>query len=131
MSAPPKGFPYVPFYLGDFLRSTAGWTLLERGGYWMLLATQWEIGPLPEDPTRLAAILGLDAPTFASAWSVIGRKFEHTPDGLVNRRMEAHRAHYVEWRQMQSEGGKTGARRRWGKEKSGVVPFQPRRDNRE
>ncbi len=52
MSAKPKGFPYVPFYLGDFLRSTAGWTLLERGAYWMLLATQWEIGPLPEDPTR-------------------------------------------------------------------------------
>ena len=131
MSAKSQGFPYVPFYLGDFLRSTAGWTLLERGAYWMLLATQWEIGPLPEDPTRLAAILGVDGPTFAAVWSVIGRKFEHTPGGLVNRRMEAHRAHYVEWRQKQSEGGKTGARRRWGKEKSGVVPFQPRRDSRE
>ncbi len=131
MSAPPKGFPYVPFYLGDFLRSTAGWTLLERGGYWMLLATQWEIGPLPEDPTRLAAILGLDAPTFASAWSVIGRKFEHTPDGLVNRRMEAHRAHYVEWRQKQSEGGKTGAAKRWAKRKTGVVPSKSRRKSRE
>ena len=39
--------PYVPWYHGDFLRSTAGWTLLERATYWMLLCAEWESGPLP------------------------------------------------------------------------------------
>jgi hypothetical protein len=48
-----KGFHYVPWFHGDFLRSTAGWTPMERHSYFMLLCAQFEMGeqlkhgPLP------------------------------------------------------------------------------------
>jgi hypothetical protein len=65
-----KGFPYVPWYHGDFLRSTAGWTLMEQAVYWKLLCAQWESGSLPNDMDRLASIAGTDKATMASVWSL-------------------------------------------------------------
>jgi uncharacterized protein YdaU (DUF1376 family) len=109
-----KGFPYVPWYHGDFLRSTASWTLLERGAYWMLLCAQWESGPLPDDLTRLANIAGTDATTMTTLWQVIGKKFSKTRSGLVNKRMATHRTDYLEYRDAQSERGKKGMASRWG-----------------
>jgi uncharacterized protein YdaU (DUF1376 family) len=41
-----KSLPYVPWYHGDFLRSTPDWSLQERAVYWMLLCAQSETGPL-------------------------------------------------------------------------------------
>jgi len=111
-----KGFPYVPWYHGDFLRSTAGWSLIEQAIYWKLLCTQWEIGALPVDHVRLAAISGIKPAAFARAWSVVGKKFQITAAGLVNERMEAHRTKYLDFRARQSEGGKKAMRKRWAKD---------------
>ena len=112
-------FPYVPWYHGDFLRSTVGWKLVERGAYWMLLCAQWEIGPLPDDPERLAGIVGADLETMRDLWPLIGKKFDKTPNGLVNARMEEHRAKYLRYRAEQSERGKKGMESRWGKRNGG------------
>lgn len=105
--------PYVPWYHGDFLRSTVGWTLLEQAAYWKLLCAQWEIGPLPDDPVRLAAIVGTAPETMVQVWPVVSRKFITTPNGLVNERMEQHRSQYLQYRALQSERGKKGMASRW------------------
>ena len=123
-----KGFPYVPWYHGDFLRSTASWTLLERGAYWMLLCAQWESGPLPDDLTRLANIATTDAMTMTSLWQVIGKKFTKTSAGLVNKRMATHRADYLAYRKAQSERGKKGTASRWGTKQRGDNIVELRRD---
>jgi uncharacterized protein YdaU (DUF1376 family) len=122
-----KGFPYVPWYHGDFLRSTSSWTLIERGAYWMLLCAQWESGPLPDDLTRLANIAGIDATTMTSLWQVIGKKFTKTRAGLTNKRMAAHRADYLEYREAQRERGKKGMASRWGSKQriDNVVELRP------
>jgi uncharacterized protein YdaU (DUF1376 family) len=118
-----KGFPYVPWYHGDFLRSTAGWTLLERAVYWMLLCAQWEAGPLPSDMARLGTIAGIDAAMMNTVWPVVGKKFKNTAAGLVNRRMQEHGRSYQEFRRRQIEGGRKGAKARW-KKSTNVVPFR-------
>jgi uncharacterized protein YdaU (DUF1376 family) len=106
-------FPYVPWYHGDFLRSTAGWSLLERGAYWMLLCAQWEIGPLPDDLERLATIVGLDLDAMRRVWPNLSRKFTAIDGGLVNERMEEHRANIIRHRTSLSEAGKKGMEKRW------------------
>jgi uncharacterized protein YdaU (DUF1376 family) len=118
-----KGFPYVPLYWGDFLRSTAGWTFTERAAYLMLLCTQWETGALPNDLGRLAAIIGIEQPEMSALWPLLSTKFKNTRAGLVNRRMEEHRRSYLEFRRRQSEGGRKGASARW-KKPSNVVQFK-------
>jgi uncharacterized protein YdaU (DUF1376 family) len=120
MTTSKKSLPYVPWYHGDFLRSTAGWNLTERAAYWMLLCAQWEIGPLPDSPERLAAIVGASPQMMTDVWPVVGRKFERTPNGLVNERMEEHRANYLRYRAQQSENGKKGMEKRWGRRNAEV-----------
>lgn len=128
--------PYVPWYHGDFIRSTQaqGWNLMEQAIYWKLLCAQWEAGALPEDVSRLAAIVGIDVAEMAKLWPLIGKKFTRTDSGYVNERMEEHRRHYIEWRQKQSDGGKKGSGIRWKKPPappSTVVPFQGRKGDHE
>src|SRR5690348_4568786 len=101
-----KGFPYVPWYDGDFLRSTAGWTLIEQAVYWRLLVTQWEVGTLPDHPARLAAIVRLSQEEFQAVWPLVGQKFKRVRGGLSNKRMEQHRADYTKYRQEQAERGR-------------------------
>jgi uncharacterized protein YdaU (DUF1376 family) len=125
-----KGFPYTPWYHGDFLRSTAGWTLLERAVYWMLLCAQWETGQLPNDLARLASIAGMSQTEMSPVWSVVSIKFKQTKNGLRNARMDAHRRNYHAYRLRQVEGGRKGAATRW-KKTTNIVPFRTPEGSRE
>jgi uncharacterized protein YdaU (DUF1376 family) len=83
--------PWLPWFHGDFLRSTQGWTILERGVYFLLLGASWEMGPLPEDHRRLAGIVGAQLDEFDEAWKTVRPKFVRTERGLINHRLEYHR----------------------------------------
>jgi uncharacterized protein YdaU (DUF1376 family) len=110
-----KGMQYVPWYHGDFLRSTAGWTLTERAAYWMLLCAQWELGQLPREMPRLASIAGISVEEITAAWKFVGPKFTETDAGLINPRMDERRREYMAYREKQSESGKKGMNARWHK----------------
>jgi uncharacterized protein YdaU (DUF1376 family) len=114
--------PYVPWFHGDFLRSTVSWTLVERAAYWMLLCAQWETGPLPDDLARLATIVGMEQSEMSAIWPLLSKKFKHSKNGLVNARMESHRRNYLEYRKHQAESGRKGAAARW-KRAGNVVKF--------
>jgi uncharacterized protein YdaU (DUF1376 family) len=75
----------------------------------MLLGASWEIGPLPKDRRRLASIIGAQLDEFDEAWKVVGTKFDDTDQGLVNRRLEHHRAKQAE----RSEKARKSAKVRW------------------
>lgn len=81
----------------------------------MLLFTQWELGPLPNDPARLASIAGLEQAEMAALWPLLSKKFKHAKGGLLNPRMEIHRRNYLEYRRHLSESGRKGAAVRWKK----------------
>ena len=116
-----KGFHYVPWFHGDFLRSTAGWTLLEQAAYWKLLCAQFEIGPLPNDLGRLASIVGVDIGTMTALWPVVSKKFKNTSAGLVNPRMREHKTNCLRYRASLSAAGKKGMRSRWKDRRDGKV----------
>jgi uncharacterized protein YdaU (DUF1376 family) len=101
--------PWIPWFHGDFLKSTQGWTVTERGMYFLLLGASWEMGPLPDDRRRLAGIVGAQLDEFDEAWKVVGPKFENTGKGLINRRLEQHR----EKQAIRSEKARMSAMNRW------------------
>jgi uncharacterized protein YdaU (DUF1376 family) len=104
--------PWLPWFHRDFIAATQGWTLLERGAYFMLLGAQWELGPLPSDRRRLAGIIGSHVDELETVWAVIAQKFKATDRGLVNERLEEHR----ERQAARSEKARQSARLRWGAE---------------
>jgi uncharacterized protein YdaU (DUF1376 family) len=83
--------PWLPWFHGDFIRATQGWTIIERGVYFLLLGASWEMGPLPDDHRRLAGIVGAQLDEFDEAWKTVRPKFTLTDRGLVNLRLEVHR----------------------------------------
>jgi uncharacterized protein YdaU (DUF1376 family) len=101
--------PWFPWFHGDFLRATQGWTVFERGVYILLLGASWEMGPLPNDRRRLAGIVGSQLDEFDEAWKIVQPKFKLTDDGLINQRLETHRATQA----LRSEKARQSANKRW------------------
>jgi uncharacterized protein YdaU (DUF1376 family) len=106
--------PFLPWFHSNFLAKTQGWTLEERGAYFMLLGAQWETGPLPSDPSRLAAIVGVPTSTFKTLWKTLGKKFKATDVGLVNGRLEEHRTRSLELIDSRRRGAAKTNEQRWG-----------------
>jgi uncharacterized protein YdaU (DUF1376 family) len=119
--------PYLPWFHSSFLAKTQGWTLEERGAYFMLLGAQWETGALPTDFSRLSAIVGVSPSTLKILWKTIGKKFETINAGLVNERLEQHRTRSLELIDSRRRGAAKTNAQRWGGD---VVPF-PSGGNRE
>jgi len=117
-----KSRAYVPWYHGDFLRSTNGWPLMTQAIYWKLLCAQWEQGPLPNNSDWLARIAGCTQVEFDTGWATIASKFMSTSAGLINERMAEHAANYEAFRRKQAENGRKGGPATW-KTKSNVVEF--------
>jgi len=83
-------FPYMPFYVDDWLSSDSveSFTLEQQGAYLLLLARQWKAkdGMLPKDEPTLARWSRL-----GSRWRTVGRPiiercFVERSGGLVNVR---------------------------------------------
>lgn len=108
-----KRLPYLPLFVGDFLASTPGWSLLERGALLMLMFAEWENGPLPAEMRRLAAIVGLSEFEFAPIWPAIEKKFTQTEAGLIVEALEERREKYRSYTAKQAENGQKGMKSRW------------------
>ena len=100
---------YLPFFVGDFMASTATWTGPERGLYMQMLAIEWASGPLPCDPQRLARVLGYEWSEFEPLWPTVKAKFENGNGRLTNAKLETHRAKNTELRLKRHEIAQQGA----------------------
>jgi uncharacterized protein YdaU (DUF1376 family) len=101
--------PWLPWFHGDFLSATQGWTVTERGVYFLLLGASWTMGALPDDRRRLAGIVGAQLDEFDAAWKTVRRKFKLTEKGLINPRLELHRDKQA----VKSEKARQSAFARW------------------
>jgi len=110
--------PHMPFFVNDYLGATRHMTLAERGAYTDLLFLEWNIGPLPAESARLAAMIGCTQKQFDSVWPTVKKKFLETEDGLVNERLELHRIKSIQISEKRAtagrEGGKTTASKHRG-----------------
>jgi uncharacterized protein YdaU (DUF1376 family) len=109
--------PFLPLFFGDLLSATPTWDGEERALYILLLAYQWSAGPLPTDTKRIAKMAQLEIKSFKKRWDVVRTKFVERDGGLVNERLEEHRAHAREITKKRSEAGVNGAAKRWQKDK--------------
>lgn len=112
MSGRPRA-PYLPFFFGDFLASTATWDGEERSLFMLLLAYQWAAGSLPKDPQRIAKMAQYEWVTFKRLWSTIAHKFVESDSGLVNARLEEHRIKVNELGEKNRERAQKAAAGRW------------------
>jgi uncharacterized protein YdaU (DUF1376 family) len=64
--------PYMPFFVGDYLKETRRLTTEEHGAYVLLILEYWaKGGNLPDDDAQLARIAGLKLPTWRKMRPVI------------------------------------------------------------
>ena len=106
-------FPYVPFYVDDWLSSDtiAGFTLEQEAAYLRLLLRQWKApdGQLPKDEGLLAGYTRLGARWKKVGRPIIQRCFVERANGYVNERLRE------EWLRVRdrSEKAKVAAGKRW------------------
>lgn len=93
-----KALAMMPWFPRDFIAATRHFTLAERGAYRELLDSQWELGILPNDESRLARMLGVSMEEFASVWITVRTKFDAVSGGLLNKRLEDHRKKAIDGR---------------------------------
>jgi uncharacterized protein YdaU (DUF1376 family) len=106
----------LPWFVRDYLAATGHLSPAERGVYTDLLFASWEMGPLPKDPVRLARLGRCDAGEFGQIWPAIREKFSETADGLVNARLEEHRAES----RRRSQTARQKAEKRWHADSPGL-----------
>ena len=88
---------------------------------------QWESGPLPNEPERLAAICGLTVNEFMDLWPQLASQLMEDEHGRVyHEPTEARRQKYIGFRARQSEGGRKGMKARWQCPECSFRPFNGR-----
>lgn len=104
--------PAFQLYAKDFLEGTAEMSNAEAGAYIRLLCHQWMKGGLKNDDKILARLCGGDT----DGLDVAKNKFKTDENGLLkNDRLAEEKGKQEQYSQSQSEIGKKGAEKRWGK----------------
>ena len=81
--------PWMPLYVGDYLRDTRHLTLEQHGAYLLLMMHYWSRGSLPTDPTILKRIVGLHGVDGENRWRSICRAIApFFDDGWQHKRLD-------------------------------------------
>lgn len=68
--------PYMPLYVGSYLKNTLALTTEQHGAYMLILMAMWSrSGELPDDPRVLAKIAGVTPKRWAKVWAGIEEHF--------------------------------------------------------
>jgi uncharacterized protein YdaU (DUF1376 family) len=104
---------WYPFYTGDWLSETRGWSLVARAVYHELLNAQWDLGTLPRDPARLRALVAATSREWNTAWPFVAEKFPRVPGGRQNVRLEAYRQDALALRDRRRAASQRAHSARW------------------
>jgi uncharacterized protein YdaU (DUF1376 family) len=81
--------PYMPLYVGDYLKDTRDLTAEQHGAYLLLLMDMWNrSGELPNSAKVLARITGISPKRWPSVWAAIGSLFIDEGDFLRHKRVD-------------------------------------------
>jgi uncharacterized protein YdaU (DUF1376 family) len=101
-----RSMPMLPWFADSYIGATRHLTLAERGAYTDLLFAQWTRGPLPADTRRLAMLISCEHKEFKAVWPAIKGKFTATSEGLLNLRLEQHRARSLQLVERRRDGAR-------------------------
>lgn len=78
--------PYLPLYIGDYLKDTRFLTLEHHGAYFMLLMGMWSAGgTLPDDEVKLSRLVGVSVKKWRPIWAELTSYFDHS-EGLIKHK---------------------------------------------
>jgi uncharacterized protein YdaU (DUF1376 family) len=81
--------PYMPLYVGDYLRDTARLSATQHGAYLLLLMDMWNHdGLLPDQPSIMAAIARVDPKSWPKVWRKIEPLFYKVDGGWRQKRLQ-------------------------------------------
>lgn len=98
----------MPWFPGDFMRSTRGWSVTAKGVYRELLDAQWDMGDLPADPEELRETIGATPAEWEIGWKKCESKFPVRRTARRNLRLEEHRIRSEEIASERSAAGRKG-----------------------
>jgi uncharacterized protein YdaU (DUF1376 family) len=120
--------PAFQFYPRDYLSDAKvrAMSYKERGMYWELCSLLWLERALPVHPPTLSRILGVTLAEFRKAWPALEPCFRMVDDkSLEHPRLEIERRKQTRHTAEQSEAGKKGAAKRWGKHGEPMATLSP------
>lgn len=80
--------PYLPLYVGDYLKDTGHLTTEQHGAYVLLLMRMWSAGGiLSPDEGRLARLAGVSVKKWRPIWSVLSEFFIVAENGISHKRV--------------------------------------------
>lgn len=84
--------PWMPLYVGDYLRDTRRLTLEQHGAYLLLIMHYWTEGSIPENDEETARILGCSIKRLPSIWQAIAPYFdENRRHSRIDKELEKNR----------------------------------------
>lgn len=98
---------WMPLYIGDYLADTSHLTIEQSGCYLHLLMSQWRVGYVPDDDTKLAALCRVSRTYFARHIGPAVRPF-FISDGerLIQVRLEKERKKSAKMSEKQAENAR-------------------------
>jgi uncharacterized protein YdaU (DUF1376 family) len=107
------GLAMMPWFPGDFMRETRGWSVTARGVYRELLDAQWDLGAVPADVEELRTLIGATSAEWAKGWAKCECKFPTGSDGQRrNPTLEEHLIKSARLAERHAQGAaKTNAKR--------------------
>jgi uncharacterized protein YdaU (DUF1376 family) len=80
--------PYLPLYVGDYLKDTGSLTIEQHGAYFMLLMRMWSAGgSLPDDDGKLSRLVGVTVKKFKAIWPDLSELFQHADGRITHKRV--------------------------------------------
>jgi uncharacterized protein YdaU (DUF1376 family) len=122
--------PFLPLWVQDFLSSTRDLSDAEFRVFTELMCFQWLKRMLPNDPPRLARLVGRSLQEFEPIWTVIGSRFTTTDSYVFIERLERERRTSLGLREQRRNSSKTANQARWptSRNASGTIDAQNIRD---
>ena len=83
--------PWMPVYIGDYLRDTVGLTTQEHGAYLLLLFAMWssDDGTLENDREKLRRITGVSRNQWKAVFAAIAPRLLPEGDRITQKRLQA------------------------------------------
>jgi uncharacterized protein YdaU (DUF1376 family) len=118
--------PSLPFFTGDFLTGTMLMSRAAVGAYISMLCSAWEVGPIPDNEAAMWKAMHLSPtdPPFAEIWAEVRAKWQRTPDGWINLRLERTRVERDDFVARQRAKGILGGRPQKAPAKAPGLPNQ-------
>ena len=107
--------PWMPFYVGDYLRDTRRLNAAEHGAYLLLIMEYWTAGSLPDDDSQLARIACMTPSEWKRSRPIVQAFFQ---DGWHHKRIDAELAKTSEKITKRKASGKAGGMAKAAKEAS-------------